>query len=382
MELEKLRQQIDEIDEKMRDLLARRMQLSAQVGEYKKKVGLPIFHPEREKEVLEKNVSKMLPEEYRPAYREILIKIMETSRRIQGNLLYDQGASEGRIDLEGFIKNQQLPSLRTVGYQGIPGSYSSEALEWMVKDKRTERKHYPTFRQATEALADGEITDLILPIENSSTGGVKDVEHLIATGQLYISGEWVLSINHALLGIPTADIQQIRKVYSHSQALSQCSRFIEEHGFLAEPYYNTAMSAKMVQETNDPRIGAIASLQAGQLYGLKTLAESIGDNGTNYTRFVRVTKSPEIDARCNKISIRLSVAHEIGSLYRIINIITESSLNMTRIESRPIYGKPWEYYFFIDFEGNIMEERVRKAMDRMMDNSTHFDFLGNYPKGA
>ncbi len=382
MELEELRVRIDELDEQLRSLLAERMEISVQVGKYKKENNVAIFHPEREKEVLEKNVSKMEKLEFRSAYRDILRKIMETSRRIQGNIVFDKSDRHATLDLEALLEaGEPEQTERILGYQGIPGSYSQEALDLMMPGDEP-RKNYPTFGKAVDALKAGEITDLILPIENSSTGGVKEVEHLIASEGLYISGELALPINHALLGVPTADIHQIKRVYSHNQALSQCAKFIEDRGYLAEPYYNTAMSAKKVLETNDPRIGAIASLQAAKLYGLSVLAENIGDNGTNYTRFVRVRRAPGIDKACNKISVRLSMAHEIGSLYRIIGIITESDLNMTRIESRPIFGKPWEYYFFIDFEGNLLEERVRKAMYRMMESSTHFDFLGNYKKGS
>lgn len=382
MELDELRVKIDELDEQIRSLLLERMEVSVLVGEYKKKNSIAIFHPDREKEVLEKNVSKMEKLEFRSAYRDILRKIMETSRRIQGNIVYEKREKHAMVDLEDILnKKSSEMEERILGYQGIPGSYSQEALDVMMPGNDP-RRNYPTFEKAVMALKKGEISDLILPIENSSTGGVKEVEHLIASMGLYISGELVLPIKHALLGIPTADIHQIKRVFSHNQALSQCARFIEERGYLPEPYYNTAMSAKKVLDSNDPRVGAIASLQAGKLYGLSVLAKNIGDNGTNYTRFVRVRRTPLIDKECNKISVRLSMTHEIGSLYRIIGIITESDLNMTRIESRPIFGKPWEYYFFIDFEGNLLENRVRKAMYRMMESSSQFEFLGNYKKGT
>lgn len=410
MELEALRKEIDLIDKELAALLTRRMDIVEAVARYKMERGLAIFHPEREEEVLEKNLARMDKEEYKAAYRDILLTIMETSRRLQGRQIYKtraqaddqeagpQGAAgqeksssfsqllaQAKAETRGQTKAQtedqtslkEEGELGPVGYQGIPGSYSHEALLAMVGQKR-ERVSFPRFPQAVQALEKGEVEALILPIENSSMGGVKEVEELICSRGLYITGEYVLPIQHALLGPKGSRLADLEQVYSHSQALGQCQSYLREKSLLGVPYYNTAMSAKKVSEEADPSIGAIASLQAARLYDLSVLEENIGDNGSNHTRFVKVKRKADLGPDRDKISIRISMAHQVGALYRIVNLISESQLNMTRIESRPIFGQPWHYYFYIDLEGNVLDPRVEAALARIQDNSADFIFLGNY----
>lgn len=379
--LEELRKDIDRIDSRLRDLLRERMEVSRQVGAWKQANGIPIYQPDREQELFEKSLSRM-EEPYRQAYGEILKKIMETSRGLQGDLLYGRAEPVEGIDVEMLLKEGAgRKGYRRVAHQGIAGSYSEEALEGFFAGRAVEKMSFDTFHEAAEAVLSGRADGVMLPLENSSTGGVGEVEHLLSESGLYITGEYYLPIEHVLLGLPGASPEDLKVVYSHPQGLQQCSRFLQSRGLIAEPWFNTAMSARKVATDRDPSRGAIASMKAGSLYGLQVLARDIADNGTNFTRFVLAAATPDIRPESDRISIRLSLAHQVGSLYRIISIIAESSLNMTRIESRPIFGRPWEYYFYLDFEGNLMEPRVRSALEKIAENSSQLKFLGNYPKG-
>ncbi len=381
MDLEALRIEIDQLDREIRDLLVRRMDCARAVGAYKRQRGLPIFQPDREEQVLEKNLLEV-GEDYRLAYGQILRKIMETSRSLQGELQEGQPSPDAQLDIEGILEagSDAVPPT-TVAFQGIEGSYSEEALVSLTGGRTVQKKPYETFREAVDSVLNGTCEAVVLPIENSSTGGVGEAENLLADSGLYITAEWYLPIDHVLLGLPEAREEQLRLVVSHPQGLQQCSRYLQQAGLIGQPWYNTAISARKVAEDADPTQGAIASRRAGSIYGLKVLREQIADNGHNYTRFVLASRKPQIQDGCNKIGLRLSTAHEVGALYRIIGIIAQSSLNMARIESRPIHGRPWEYYFFIDVEGNLKEKRVRKALETIGENSSHLTFLGNYPKG-
>ena len=269
-----------------------------------------------------------------------------------------------------------------IGYFGVPGSYTHEAM-LAIFGENCDEVYEQTFEGIFKLLMEGEIKYGILPIENSSTGGISDVMDLLNKYDAYIVGEKCLKINHCLLGIPGTTLEEIEEVYSHTQGLQQCKTFLEsQNGWKLFNYYNTAKSVEYVKQCNSKTKAAVGSKRAAALYGLDIIKPDINTNEHNYTRFVIIGRDIELKNESDKISIILTLPHVAGSLYNDIKIIYENKLNMMKIESRPIMGKPWEYSFYIDFEGNLKDEKVRSGLADIKSISTDFKILGNYKKDA
>ena len=219
----------------------------------------------------------------------------------------------------------------------------------------------------------------MLPFENSSAGIVAENYDLLREYGYYIVGEQTIPINHCLLGLPGASRSDIKCVYSHPQALAQCSRFLEQHrSWESIPQKNTAMSAKKVCDDKDPTQAAIASRLTSELYGLHILDEGIQNNSMNETRFIIVSRKNEYIAGAGKISICVQLKHESGALYHALSHFIFNGLNMTSIESRPIPGRNWEYQFFIDFDGNLKEAAVQNALRGLKEETLDLKIFGNY----
>lgn len=264
-----------------------------------------------------------------------------------------------------------------VGFQGDRGSFSEEALLNYFGD--VERRNYPSFEMLVEKVIAGEVAYGILPVENSSTGGIKDVYDLLKDKTIYIIGEVIQPISHNLLGIPGSSVDKLEKIYSHPQALDQSKVFLNGlTNVTLIPYKNTASSAKLVEEMKDPSIGAVASKRAAECYGLSTLKEDIQYNTHNYTKFVVLKKELEIKETADKISLIIDVNHEPGALFKGLKIFSDYQLNMMKIESRPIVGRPWEYVFYIDFQGRLDSPKVKKALEELEKYVNDCKILGNY----
>lgn len=279
-------------------------------------------------------------------------------------------------ELFGFSKVEQLNfEGANVVFQGVEGAYSQQALlEYFGED--TKSYHVETWRDAMEAIAGGEADYAVLPIENSSAGIVSENFDLLVEYDNCIIGEQIIKIDHCLLGLEGAELSDITDVYSHPQALMQCSRYLRERGWEKHKMKNTAGAAKTVKEEKKRHKAAIASRVTADIYGLKVLAEGISDNTSNSTRFIIVTGKKIFQKRAGKISICFEVPHTSGSLYRALSYFIHH--NLTSIESRPIQGKTWEYRFFIDIEGNLMDEAVRSALMNIRSETEGFRILGNY----
>lgn len=284
---------------------------------------------------------------------------------------------ENERELFGFSPVEQLDfEGANVVFQGVEGAYSQQALmEYFGKD--TKSYHVETWRDAMEAIAGGEADYAVLPIENSSAGIVSENFDLLVEYDNCIIGEQIIKIDHCLLGLESAELSDITDVYSHPQALMQCSKYIKEMGFEKHSMKNTAGAAKMVKEESKKHWGAIASRVTTDIYGLKVLAEGISNNNTsNSTRFIIVTGKKIFQKKAGKISICFEIPHKSGSLYRTLSYFIHH--NLTKIESRPIQGKNWEYRFFIDIEGSLMDESVRTALEHIKGETEELKILGNY----
>ena len=230
-----------------------------------------------------------------------------------------------------------------------------------------------------EEVASGKADYAVLPIENSTEGIVTDIYDLLTEYQLYIVGEQGMKVEHVLLGIPGTSLEEIKTVYSHPQALAQCKKYLESHSdWKTVKTENTAGAAKKIHEELDRTQAAIASRAAGELYGLSVMAENICYNEENVTRFIIVSAHPVYEKSAAKISVSFELPHESGTLYHMLSHFIYNGLSMTKIESRPITGKKWEYRFFVDFEGNLEEPAVKNALRGLEAEANRMRVLGNY----
>lgn len=267
-----------------------------------------------------------------------------------------------------------------VGYQGVSGAFSEQACQnFFSKDVKA--IGYPEFEDVYVALKNGDIDYGVLPIENSSTGAINDNYDLIRKYGFYIVGETAVNVNQCLMGVPGAKLEDIEEVYSHPQGLAQSSEFFFEHRKMSPmPYKDTAMAAKYVALEQDKTKAAIASSLACELYGLEMIQEAIQNDKTNKTRFMIVSRDFITPLDSDKVSVLFTLPHEVGSLYNMLQITTLYGVNLEKIESRPIKEENWNYYFYIDFTGNIREKKVSKAISELKEKASTFRVLGNYKK--
>lgn len=374
-DLLELRDEIDKIDRQMVALFEERMQICQEVAEYKIANGRKVFDKEREQSKIETLTAMAGSEFNRTGVAELFQQIMSMSRKLQYQLLAQNGAA-GRLP---FIEVEDIDreNIRVV-YQGVEGAYSHAAMRaYFGSDVNC--FHVKKWRDAMEAIAEGSADYAVLPIENSSAGIVADNYDLLVNFENYIVGEQIVKCEHALLGVPGAKLEDIRRVYSHQQAISQCEEYLDQHRhWQIIPYDNTATSAKKVAEEGDKSQAAIGSKFAAELFGLEVLAEHIYYNKANSTRFIIVTNQRVFRRNAQKISICFEVPHHSGALYNILSHFIYNNLNMNKIESRPITGRNWEYRFFVDFDGNLNDGAVKNALRGIREEAINMKILGNY----
>ena len=332
---------------------------------------------DREREVSKLNTLsvKASSEFTKVGIQELFEHIMAISRKKQYQLLTESGLVEAP-ELES-VKDLVVPNARIV-FQGVEGAYSQQAMtEYFGKD--CDSFHVETWKDAMEAIKNGEADFAVLPIENSTAGIVSENYDLLVEYENYIVGDQVIQIKHALVGCQDASVEDISTVYSHPQALMQCSDFLYQHANWEKiSLKNTAVSAKKVMEDENKSHAAIASTLTAELYGLKVLDDSISNTDNNSTRFIIVTNKKIYAENAKHISICFEIAHESGSLYHMLSHFIYNNINMTNIQSRPIKGKNWEYRFFIDFEGRLEDTGVINALRGIRDEATSLKILGTY----
>lgn len=374
-DLNKIREEIDEIDRQMVALYEERMRRTTEVAEYKISVGRQVLDKEREAEKLAKVKEQVQAQENRYGVGELFEQIMALSRKRQYQLMNQHG----QVQELGFRQVDNLPfETQKVVYQGTEGAYSQIAMQTYF-GKDVENYHVDTWREAMEEIQSGEADYAVLPIENSSAGIVGENFDLMLEYDNYIVAEQMIPIEHMLLGLPEAELPDIRTVYSHPQALMQSIDFLEEHQeWEAVPVKNTAGAAKQVLRENRKDQAAIASKMTAELYGLKILKDNINFSEENRTRFIIVGGKKLRLNGANKVSICFEVSHESGSLYHMLSHFMFNNLNMVKIESRPIKDKSFEYRFFVDLEGNLGEGAVQNALKGLMEEALYVKVLGNY----
>ena len=373
--LEELREKLDGIDDQIAKLYEERMKVCEDVGRYKVNAGRKVFDRQREHEKLLDVASKVNGEFNKKGIQELYAQLMSMSRKLQYQQLVEAGAL-GRLP---FIEMESLDKQNVrVVFQGVEGAYSQAAMKKYFTDNEN-NFHVTTFREAMEAIEEGAADFAVLPIENSSAGAVNEVYDLLVEFENYIVGETFLPIENTLAGLPGTTLSQIERVYSKAEALMQTSRFLEKHGDWQQiSVSNTAAAAKKVLKEQDHSQAAVCSAYAAQVYGLSVLAEDINDETNNVTRFIIVTNQKIFTPAASKISICFELPHQSGSLYQILSHFIYNDLNMTKIESRPVEGKSWEYRFFVDFEGNLEQPGVKNAIRGLREEARNLKILGNY----
>lgn len=373
--LEELRVQLDGIDNEIARLFEERMQVCAEVGEYKIQNGKKVLDRQRENNKLADVASKVSGEFNKKGIQELYTQLMSMSRKLQYQKLVEAGAL-GRLP---FIQVESLEKEKArVVFQGVEGAYGQAAMINYFGEN-CNSFHVRTFRDAMEAIEEGSADYAVLPIENSSAGAVNEMYDLLGEFENYIVAETIIPITHTLAGIPGTKLDEVKRVYSKAEALMQTTHFLDEHAdWQRISVVNTAVAAKKVATEQQKEQVAVCSAYAAKLQGLEVLVDNINDEPNNSTRFVIVTNQKVYLKDANKISISFELPHESGSLYRILSHFIYNDLNMTKIESRPIEGRNWEYRFFLDFEGNMEQPAVKNALRGLREETRNLRILGNY----
>lgn len=369
MTLNELRKRIDVLDLKIKELFLQRMDVSKDVAQIKFNTGDKILKPEREEELIQK-LCEDLEENFKSFYASLLRKQMEVSRCYQYRKLLELG-------VEFKIKFTEEPlKVESVCFQGILGSYS----EMAVKNIFPGIKAYPidTFEGLFQSISKGQHQVGVVPIENTTAGGVYEVYDLLMKYDLYINHMNVVKVNHCLAGIPGARLEDIKEVYSHSQAIAQSMECLKMNGIKAILSSNTAMAAKDVSEWQEISIGAICSKEAVERYDLDIILEGINHNKDNATRFAAVSRQLIVQENHDKIAVVFACPNRSGSLAGVLGIFADYGVNLTEIHSRPDGKNPWEYIFYVDFTGNLKDERITAMFYQLTEELPLVKIIGSY----
>ncbi|MAM47076.1 MAG: prephenate dehydratase [Planctomycetota bacterium] len=373
MDLDQCRKDINNLDKSLLELLAQRRAISRKVIEDKLERGLDLRDPKREGEVLETLIK---------AGRELGLDAHFVTR-VFHEIIADSVRSQ-----ESFLQTNLNPAtekLLCIAYQGVEGAYSYLAGEKFFRGQldNCSFEGYKNFSDVVAAVENGQADYAILPIENTTAGSINAVYDLLLATKLSIVGEEVFPVQHCLLGIEKAPLSTIRRIYSHYQALAQCSDFLSRlKNCVQETYMDTAEAAKKISEDGDPEQAAIASEEAGRIYGLEVLKRNLANQRENYTRFVIIAPRPnQVDSRVPcKTSLVLSTGHHEGALLKALSILEHHKINLTKLESRPMQGSPFTYIFYLDFEGNASDPKIQEALVGLSGATNYLRILGTYPR--
>ena len=373
--LEELREQMDEVDDQIVKLYRERMHLCDEIGAYKVRSGVKVLDRQREREKLQHVTGQMEDEFCKKGVRELFEQLMSMGRKLQYQRLVEAGAL-GRLPFIG-VDSLDAEGARVV-FPGTEGAYSQAATEHYF-GKNCNSFYVKTIREAMEAIEEESADFAVLPIENSTAGAVDEMYDLLVEFENYIVGETVIPIQNTLSALPGTKFDEIERVYSKGVALMQASKFLEEHGDWQQiSVANTAIAAKKVRDEQDKSQAAVCSAYAAEVHGLEVLADNINDESGNCTRFIVVTNQKIFLKDASKISLCVEHSHESGSLYHMLSHFIYNDLNITKIESRPIEGRNWEYRFFIDIEGNLADAAVKNAIRGLREEARSLRILGNY----
>jgi chorismate mutase/prephenate dehydratase len=378
-ELDLMRGAIDEIDNQIVHLFERRMAVTEQVGRYKQARNMAVLDAGREKEVLAGKAALVQDMKMKTGVTLLYETIMGISRRQQREIVRE-GAEEpnfARFQAAYEQLRQPVENPRVV-YQGEPGAYSEEAARNFF-GPQVEAKGLRQFEDVFLAIQSGQADYGVLPIENNSTGAIRQVYDLLSQYEFYLVGETTVRVEHCLMAPKGATLDTITHVYSHEQGLFQSEPFLNEHPtWIKTPLEDTAGSAKYVAQTGDITKAAICSARSAEIYGLEILAHGVNYSSINTTRFVVVSPCMELRPGADKISTIVTTPHESGCLHEILTIFAVNGLNMVKLESRPIQGHSWEYMFFLEFTGDLAAPEMDGVLHELAQTAGELRVLGNF----
>ncbi len=375
MDLKDIRNKIDAIDDELLELFKKRMEIVSEVAAYKREHGLPVLNSQRERDIVARVTDGM--DDTMASYTKTWFNTMfECSRSYQNAQNRPKADTEILIEKALLPADTLFPKNAVVACQGVEGANSQLACDKLFE--RPKIMYMKSFDAVFTAVDKGLCKYGILPIENSLHGSVISVYDLMKKYRFHIVRSVRIKIDHMLMVKPGVKLSDIKEIYSHEQALAQCSEYLTSLGVKLIPCENTATAAKLVSESERRDIAAISSRNCAELYDLTIIADNIQNSDNNYTRFICITKDLAIYPGASKISIMFTIPHRPGSLYSIISMFSVLGVNLTKLESRPIAGKDFEFMFYLDFEASVYSKDIRHLISVLEEEPEFFAFLGNY----
>ena len=375
-ELSTIRERINEIDNKIVELWKERMETCLSVAQYKKENNLPVLDAKRETELLNR-IGNMAGEELEVYSRVLYDTIMTVSKSYQHKYLSNDNPLTEKI--KNAVENTEklFPQKAMVACQGVEGAYSGIACEKLFKYPTV--SYFKTWYDVVNAVEKGLCKYGVLPIENSTAGSVNNVYDLMAEHNFYIVKSFRLKINHCLLSNKGATLDGIKEIYSHEQAINQCSEFLRQHSDIkVNVCENTAVAAKMVVESGRTDVAAISSENCRDLYGMTLLSNEVQNKDNNYTRFICISKDLEIYPGADKTSFVLTLPHRPGSLYHTLARFYALGINVIKLESRPMQNKDFEFMFYFDMSVSVYDDAFYEILEQLSDECEYFNYLGSY----
>lgn len=376
MDLNELRKQIDEIDNSMCDLFARRMQVVTDIARYKKENNMVVYHPSRARNVLH-NVSKRLGPELEGYGRTLYHTLFALSESYQTRVL-----SEDSTFFDGLKKMvseppKPFPKRATVACAGCEGSYAHLASERLLD--LPEIMYMSNFDGVFKAVSSGLCRFGVLPIENSLAGSVNDIYDLLSEYNVNIVRSVRLKVDHSLLAHPGTKLEDIREIYSHQQAINQCSNFLSTlKNVRIIPVENTAEAARMIAQSGDRTKASLSSRLCAELYHLQPLKSAVQNRDNNYTRFICIAKDPQIYSGADRTSLMMVIPNRPGTLYRVMSRFNATGVNLVKLESRQIPEREFEYRFYFDIEASVYSEEFLTLMYELHESGEQFKYFGTY----
>ncbi|MBE6716366.1 MAG: bifunctional chorismate mutase/prephenate dehydratase [Ruminococcaceae bacterium] len=378
--MEESRKKIDEIDREIVRLFKERMNTAANVAEYKREKGLPVHDPARERQLLAK-ISELSGSEFSDYGKVLYSTILSLSKSYQRALLGIESDVYDKITKALDETEKMFPETAKVVCQGVEGAYSGIAAGRLFS--LPDITYCPSFDSVFDALDKGECEYGVLPLENSTAGSVVKIYDLMMHHNFNIVRSVRIKIDHCLLAKRGAELKDIKEIFSHEQAINQCSQFIKAHPEIKfTPVANTAVASKAVAMSEREDVAALSSRHCAELYGLSNLASGVQDQGNNYTRFICISKNLEIYPGADKTTIMAATGDTPGALYQLLSLFFAHGINITKLESRPMPTRDFEYIFYLDLDVSIYSPKLKTVLSELERYSGEFRYLGSYTESV